>query len=332
MWVSRHPLNNSLAVFIHGIWGSRWATWRSHVDFFQGIYERAPVLRSYDIYFFHYQTGRTRQPPLYPDVTEELRAFLKTEGERYNTIVLVCHSQGGLLGKRYILDELMQGRGEAMKVDVIVTLNTPHRGARLYVHPLLYVAKLLNIISRLRHGLFLRQLAELTSLSRNVRFVTRNWGTTYISRLRGEATAHRRCIRSVTLASSHDLLVSKRSAEGFEIDSPDYGSETHAADSKVMAEYVGKCLSEHEDPLALHKELNGIYVDSGRLANHRHECEAIAIKLIEQKWGAAVPRGYVSSKALCLCEDFREAFDRHPLRKLGLMKAFETYVQKVLSD
>jgi pimeloyl-ACP methyl ester carboxylesterase len=99
VWVSRHPLNNSLAVFVHGIWGSRWATWRSHLDFFQRIYKQRPALTSFDIYFFHYKTG-IQQPPLYPVITKQLKEFLDKEGGRYDTVVLVCHSQGGIVGRR----------------------------------------------------------------------------------------------------------------------------------------------------------------------------------------------------------------------------------------
>jgi pimeloyl-ACP methyl ester carboxylesterase len=307
-------------------------TWKSHVDFFQGIYERTPVLSSFDIYFFQY-SARWRQPPLYPDVTDLLRAFLESVAARYDTVVLVCHSQGGLLGKRYILRELAEGRGETMKVDRIVTLNTPHRGARLCWHPILYLATVLNWVSRLRKGLFLRQLAELAATSGNVRFLKKNWGPTYISPRGSPPSAFRRHIRSVTLASSRDVLVSRKSAEGFEIDAPAFGSERHAADSETMADYVGKCLTEHEDPLALEKAIHAIYGNPGELASFRQRCTEAATKLIQTIKGEKVlPAGYLTAKAMCLANDFRAAFERHPLRKLGIMEAFETYARKVLRD
>jgi len=331
MWVSRHPLNNSLAVFVHGIWGSRWGTWKSHVDFFQGIYDRRPELSSYDIYFFHYKTAWIHQPPLHPDVTAQLRAFLDREGKRYNTIALVCHSQGGLLAKRYLLEELLAGRGETMKVDLIVTLNTPHRGARLWVHPVLHVAKLVNGISRIRKGQVLRQLAELTSFSVNVRFLKKNWNKEHVLDAPGMATAHSRYIRSISLGSRKDLFVSMKSAKGFEIDTPNAGRGSHPADSEVIAEYVGRCLSEHEYPLMLNRELEQIYGDPKRLATYKDECGTRAAKLIKDQRLDASPR-YVDCKAMSLCEDFRGTFNRHPLRKLYLLQAFETYVQKLLSD
>src|SRR5712664_669912 len=170
MWVSRHPLNNSLAVFVHGIWGSRWETWRSHLDFFQRIYKQRPALTSFDIYFFHYKTG-IQQPPLYPCITNELKEFLDKEARAYDTVVLVCHSQGGIVGKRYILEELIQGRGQSLKVDLILTLNTPHRGARWWTHPALALARCANTVSRMGRGRFLRQMAELSAFSKNVRFL-----------------------------------------------------------------------------------------------------------------------------------------------------------------
>jgi pimeloyl-ACP methyl ester carboxylesterase len=331
MWVSRHPLNNSLAVFIHGIWGSRWATWKSHVDFFQGIYNRRPELISYDIYFFHYQTAWIHQPPLHPDVTGQLRAFLDREGQRYDTIILVCHSQGGLVGKRYILEELLAGRGETMKIDLVLTLNTPHRGARFWVHPVLYSAKFINQVSRIRNGRLLRQLAELTSFSVNVRFLKKNWNREHILTAPGKATAHCRYIRSISLGSRNDLFVSMKSAKGFEVDIPNSGLGSHSVDSRVIAEYVGLCLSRHENPITLNRQLDQIYGDPNRLTTHKAQCVKGAGKLIQQQ-NASVSAQYVDCKAISLSEDFRGAFARHPLRKLDLRQAFETYVQKLLND
>jgi len=332
VWVSRHPLNNSLAVFVHGIWGSRWETWRSHLDFFQRIYKQRPALTSFDIYFFHYKTG-IQQPPLYPCITNQLKEFLDKEAGRYDTIVLVCHSQGGIVGKRYILEELVQGRGQALKIDLIVTLNTPHRGAGWWVHPLLAVALCANAVSRLGKGTFLRQAAELSAFSKNVRFMKKNWRTPLISKVECPATPSSRYIRSIAVASRWDLLVSKRNAEGFENDAPNYRAGGHPVDSDEVAEFVGACLAEHESPLKVFRQLDNLKTDINAWQAYESAGRTIASEEISgsESFGFK-SSGYLVSKTTSLVEDFPEVFRRHPLRKLDLSESFRRYFRKALED
>lgn len=332
MWVSRHPLNNSLAVFVHGIWGSKWATWRSHLEFFQRIYKQRALLTSFDIYFFHYKTG-VFQPPLYPVITNQLKEFLDKEGGRYDTVVLVCHSQGGIVGKRYILEELEQGRGQSLKVDLIVTLNTPHRGARWWIHPFLALALCANTFSRIGKGRFLRQMAELGALSRNARFMKKNWGSPLIAKDQGPATPKSRYIRSIALASKWDFMVSKKSAEGFDIDSPNLRVGGHPVDSDEVAEYVGTCLAEHDPPLQIFEELDKLQSDVTAWPSYEAASSAVASEQIKMSVNlAAKTSRYEPSKTGSLVEDFPDAFRRHPLRKLSLSDSFRTFVRKVLED
>lgn len=332
MWVSRHPLNNSLAIFVHGIWGSKWATWKSHLEFFQRIYKQRPALTSFDIYFFHYKTG-IQQQPLYPVVTNQLKELLEKEGGRYDTVVLVCHSQGGIVGKRYILEELEQSRGESLKVDLIVTLNTPHRGARWWTHPFLALALCANAVSRVRKGRFLRQMAELSAFSKNARFMKKNWGAPLIAKEHEPATPRSRYIRSIALASKWDLLVSKKSAEGFDIDAPNFRVGGHPVDSDEVAEYVGTCLAEHEPPLQIFEELDKLQNDLAAWPAYEAASNAVASAEIKASVNLrAKTSRYEPSKTGSLVEDFPDAFRRHPLRKLSLSESFRTFVRKVLED
>lgn len=133
MWLNRHKLNNSLVVFLHGLWGSRFTTWDWFPDLLQSI-SAERIYCSYDFYLFQYKTGLPRQPPFEPFVLSSLDQFLiqpQVQG-KYATIVLICHSQGGVLAKLYVLDKLSTGRGHELKVDMIITLNTPHRGPRFH--------------------------------------------------------------------------------------------------------------------------------------------------------------------------------------------------------
>jgi hypothetical protein len=282
--------------------------------------------------FFHYKTG-IQQPPLYPCITNNLKEFLDKEAPAYDTVVLVCHSQGGIVAKRYILEELIQGRGENLKVDLIVTLNTPHRGARWWTHPALALAYCANTVSRMGKGRFLRQLAELNAFSKNVRFLKTNWRAPLIAKEKGRAAPSSRYVRSIALASRWDLLVSKKSAEGFYDDAPNYRAGGHPVDSEEVAEYIGNCLAEHEPPLDVYRELDKLKSDLNSWQVYESAGREDASQELSESGNLhSRSSSYPDSKATCLLEDFPDAFRRHPLRKLNLSQSFRTYVRKVLKD
>ncbi len=336
MWISKHPLNNSLAVFIHGIWGSRWTTWKSYVDFFQRLPTDKPFLRNYDVYLFNYETNPIKQPPLRPEIVRKLRRFLEVQNEKYDTIILICHSQGGVLGKLYILEELIEGRGEEMKIDMIVTLNTPNRGAD-WRNPGILLSLLLsttlNTFWGLRRLYWLRQLADLAPYSANIRFLRSNWGEPYISPVVNElATAQRRYIRSVAISGLRDSFVSKYSAEGYSADEKNGLYVGHSVDSEQVADEIGHYLSSHESPAALLRQLKAIDDEPHQRKKHRENCEREAALLIEESPQFMFPEGYVSRRATCFADDFYTAFKRRPLRKLAPLEAFKSYVKRVLED
>jgi pimeloyl-ACP methyl ester carboxylesterase len=336
LWVSRHPLNNSLVVFIHGIWGSRWATWQSYVDFFQRLPVERPLIRSYDVYLFNYATRRLRQPPLYT-VVQELGNFLDDHKDRYDSIVFVCHSQGGIVGKLYILNELRAGRGGNMKIDMILTLNTPHRGADCR-NPIVLLGILsgffLSKIMIVRKFHFFRQLYDLAPFSDNIRLLKQHWGYPYILRYQPTSVTPRsRYIRSVAISGLKDWLVSKRSAEGFEVDEKNSLFTGHSVDALVVAEDIGRYLSQQDDgPRRVKEELRDIYASPERLKSFRKDFFEEAQSILHENLGPGTPASYIRRRASCFVDEFRTRFNRRPLRALRLIEAFKTYVGKVLND
>src|SRR5882762_270507 len=97
MWVNKHKLNNSLVVFVHGLWGNWSSTWRGIPELLQQLFPVDPSIRSYDFYLFRYDTSLLKQPALRPYVLDKLANFLKGVGGKYRTTVLIGHSQGGIL-------------------------------------------------------------------------------------------------------------------------------------------------------------------------------------------------------------------------------------------
>jgi pimeloyl-ACP methyl ester carboxylesterase len=324
MWLSRHPLNNSLVVFIHGIFGSRWTTWRSYVDFFQLLPYEQPLLRSYDIFLFEYQTRGLRQLRLDPDVVMHLRQFLADpqQREKYETIVLVCHSQGGILGKLYILHELMKGRGAELRVDMIITLCTPHRGIA-WLNPLW---KLKNM-PWFRDWKMLRQLSDLASKSSNIQFLSRHWGDHWISPKACPAAPKRRYIRSIAITGLKDFLVSEASARGFNVDVKDTMVSGHSVDSEKVINYVARSyLKEHLDPYELEKQLNA----TKRAQCQKELCLAATGEIALHRRAAVAD--YRRHRPFCFVEDFWDIFPRHPMRNLDLQAAFVAYVKRSLLD
>src|SRR5581483_11040189 len=98
MWVNRHKLNNSLVVFLHGIFGNRWASWnaapeeKGAPDILQNWALQSQSIRSYDMYLFQYTTRYLDEPALDPVVLDDLHTFLQKERGKYQTVVLVGHS------------------------------------------------------------------------------------------------------------------------------------------------------------------------------------------------------------------------------------------------
>jgi pimeloyl-ACP methyl ester carboxylesterase len=328
MWVSRHPMNNSLAVFIHGIWGSRWTTWRSYVDFFQRLPTEHADLRSYDIYLFTYDTPRFgAQPPLRETIVPRLRAFLGAERAHYDTVALVGHSQGGILAKLYIIDELLAERGAELAVDLIITINTPHRGAD-WRNPLvlagLLVSSLLNRMWGLRRLWLMRQLADLSPWSANIRLLATHWDSC-LSVQPGTVTPTCRYVRSIAICALRDWMVSIRSAEGFYADEKNATFDRHAVDS---AEFVGSFLAHHDDPASRRRELTACHATPELAAAHRGAWAARAAAIIDSL--GVWPPHYAQQRAWCFAHEFRPAFTKRPLRRLPLTQAFERYVRKVL--
>jgi hypothetical protein len=278
-------------------------------------------------YFTTTRTGSAAH--LSPFVVKELKTFIKNESHRYDTIVLVCHSQGGILGKRYIIEELQNGRGKEMKIDKIVTLNTPHHGASPLAWPVVVPASCFKLwpISKLR---LFSQLADLAPYSDNINFLKTHWGEPLIAKCPQPPAPNRRYIESVTIYSAGDPVVTAKSAKGFEVDHPDPILGGHSVDRAAEAEDVGQHLSRHLDPIAVEQELRAAYSTAEAQATHELNCLNAAKSVISQ-YGSTDP-AYQAHRSPSFVADFRDDFPQRPMRNLSLMDCFSTYVKKVLTE
>ena len=225
MNVAQHPFNNSLVILIHGVMSNRYLAWETVIDLIQRIPEQGSAsLRSYDYYAFGYKSGYFHQPSI-----SEAFARLQTLVERpqYDSVVLIGHSQGGVLAKLFILDQLLeQKRGKDLKVDLVITLDSPHRGPQPWIYPLVAIGGIWKRIPILRRFPLFRQVAELGFASKNLRRLKKHWTEEAVPSEPCPAEPQRRHIRSYTLSGTRlpfppvKLVVSDRSAFGFAMDQP----------------------------------------------------------------------------------------------------------------
>ncbi|MGV9249384.1 alpha/beta fold hydrolase [Streptomyces sp. NPDC003710] len=87
--------------------------------------------------FFSYATSLLqwhpfRRIPTFETVADSLKEFLSTEAEELDKLVLVSHSQGGLIVQRYLARTLAEGRGpDLARIRRIVMFACPNAGSAL---------------------------------------------------------------------------------------------------------------------------------------------------------------------------------------------------------
>ncbi|MFE4976277.1 esterase/lipase family protein [Kitasatospora sp. NPDC056651] len=126
------PDTTSLGVvFIHGLFSSE-KTW----DDFARLLETDEKLDFVTVRRFDYSSPLTRRfrpdrrTPDYNDLAERLKTFLHIEAKRHDRVVLVAHSQGGLVVQRYLSRMLNDGQGLALaRILGVVLFACPNDGS-----------------------------------------------------------------------------------------------------------------------------------------------------------------------------------------------------------
>src|SRR6267142_4819179 len=219
MWFNKHLLNNSLVIFVHGIFGNLWSTWHGIPEIVQNMALHDAWIRSYDFYSFQYDSTALHQPPLIPFAVDRLRQFLNKVQGKYETVALIAHSQGGLLSKAFILDELIAGNGRNIKVDLLITLGTPHAGRKV-LNPLHFARKFPGVRT-------FGQLAQLASRSETIGYIRENWTDNHIMRNPANPSRRKRHIRSVAVVGAYDIWAGSAGSEGYKVDVQHYLEKSH---------------------------------------------------------------------------------------------------------
>jgi pimeloyl-ACP methyl ester carboxylesterase len=126
-------VGRSAAVFVHGLFSSP-DTWSS----LQKLLLCDPEVTSvFDLKYYGYSTpalslNPARRIPGFDTLAIGLGTFLETEVAGYDRIVLVTHSQGGLIAQRYLARMLGERRGaELHRISRVIMFACPHSGSEI---------------------------------------------------------------------------------------------------------------------------------------------------------------------------------------------------------
>ncbi|MET8654017.1 alpha/beta fold hydrolase [Nocardia aurea] len=142
---SGSPEPTAAVIFVHGLFssGETWADMRARIA---EDLELAPI---YDVLPWDYYSPKIRFNPLravpkYSVLALKLRTFVEKKAAKYERIVLVSHSQGGLIVQRYLAGMVHDGRArELARVRAFVMFACPNSGSELGI-ALRRVAKFWN--------------------------------------------------------------------------------------------------------------------------------------------------------------------------------------------
>jgi hypothetical protein len=153
-------MGRAVVVFVHGLFSSGRA-W----EHFHSLISSDLDLAHVTVLSFEYSSPKFNLSPLrrIPDfdvLADGLRTYLDTEAADYTDIVLVSHSQGGLVVQRYLSRMVKAARGrELQRIKRIVMYACPNSGSQL----LLLVRRPLSLIWRNPQERGLRPIDEAVS-------------------------------------------------------------------------------------------------------------------------------------------------------------------------
>lgn len=189
--------DNRLALFIHGLGGSAQGTWRKNANT-AGLGDLLSEHLGLDVAYIDYsrETRPVRLPlvsgmtPGIATLADGLRSQIDSRYVHYSDITLVCHSLGGLVARKYLVEETK--RGNMHRVRRLVLYATPNNGADL--------ARPANWLSRQHH-----QLRQMTRRSDLLAELNSDWHTFDMS--------HH--VKTTFIYPTQDRIVDEESAKGF---------------------------------------------------------------------------------------------------------------------
>lgn len=127
-------MKQTVVVFVHGLFSSA-KTWKS----MQKLLSEDPDLEGLTLLNFTYPSPKLRINPLrqIPDfdvLAASLQTCLEIEAAEHDSVILVSHSQGGLIIQRYLARMVLRARGfELARIRKVVMFVCPNAGSDIFL-------------------------------------------------------------------------------------------------------------------------------------------------------------------------------------------------------
>ena len=121
-------------VLVRGIFSSS-KTWESLMSRMTGDEDLADLsLVPFDYYSPRFRISPTRAIPDYDDVALKLWTSLKLVFAEHDSVIIIAHSQGGLIVQRMLAQQVGMGAAESLTpIHAIVLLACPNSGSELFL-------------------------------------------------------------------------------------------------------------------------------------------------------------------------------------------------------
>ena len=129
-WIRRPQGAAASAVFVHGILSSGETCWRhDNGSYWPELLKEEPELGSLGIYVFTYRTGICSGSYRLGDIVDALKEHMRLDGVlESNQIIFVCHSMGGIVVRKYIVERQAELIGAGKEIDLFLVAS-PSLGA-----------------------------------------------------------------------------------------------------------------------------------------------------------------------------------------------------------
>lgn len=119
--------NKNIVVFLHGLGGSPEKTWGD----FPALLKMDPKMKNYDFHFIGFPARILGWVPGFSSLAGLLFSYLETKYNKYERVMLVGHSLGGIVIRCLIFDCVTKQSQEMLKkIDKIFLFGTPNNGAQ----------------------------------------------------------------------------------------------------------------------------------------------------------------------------------------------------------
>jgi hypothetical protein len=129
-WMRRPQGAAASAVFVHGILSSGETCWQhDNGSYWPELLKNEPELGSLGIYVFTYETGIFSGSYRLSDIVDALKEHMGLDGVlKSNRLVFVCHSMGGIVVRKYIVERAAELIGSGKEIDLFLVAS-PSLGA-----------------------------------------------------------------------------------------------------------------------------------------------------------------------------------------------------------